>query len=212
MKRRTSALSLSAAAAVLLTAPMLTGCSTDSHPGAAAVVGDEVISIAEVQDYVQEVRDGQLAQPDAEQSLAESSSLTRSIVHQQVFNALVKAAAEDAGIEVTTREVQDQRALTEEQLGGPEALDEAAIAEFIAPSKVDDTFRSALYQDKLWRHYGNDDARITAALKEAATEVGVTLNPRYGDWDEEQFAITEPDTPWLNTLAEEPGVPEALPE
>ncbi|WP_165990225.1 SurA N-terminal domain-containing protein [Streptomyces sp. YIM 98790] len=212
MKRRTSALSLSAAAAVLLTAPMLTGCSTDSHPGAAAVVGDQVISIAEVQDYVKEVRDGQLALPNAEDELAESSSLTRSIVHREVFYALVELAAEEAGIEVSTREVQDQRALTEQRLGSPEALEEQAIDEHFAPSRLDDVFRDALLESKVWQHYGNDDAQIAAALKDAASEAGVTLNPRYGSWDPEAFAITEPDTPWLKTLTGVPAGPDTLPE
>lgn len=55
-RRRRTALLLSAAIAA---APLLTACGSDAHPGAAAVVGGQRITVAQLENRVGEVRAAQ---------------------------------------------------------------------------------------------------------------------------------------------------------
>ena len=56
-RRRRTALLLTAAIAAA--APLLTACGSDSHPGAAAVVGGQRITVAQLENRVNEVRTAQ---------------------------------------------------------------------------------------------------------------------------------------------------------
>ncbi|MGK5549937.1 SurA N-terminal domain-containing protein, partial [Streptomyces sp. URMC 127] len=55
MLRRRTALSVTAAA-LLAAAPLLTACGQTAHPGAAAVVGDDRITVSQLQRQVADVR------------------------------------------------------------------------------------------------------------------------------------------------------------
>src|SRR6478735_8349089 len=55
-RRRRTALLLTAAIAAA--APLLTACGNDAHPGAAAVVGGERITVSQLENRVDEVRAG----------------------------------------------------------------------------------------------------------------------------------------------------------
>lgn len=57
-RRRTS---LALMAATLVAAPLLTACGADARPGAAAVVGGERITVAQLEAQVGQVRDAQVA-------------------------------------------------------------------------------------------------------------------------------------------------------
>ncbi|MFC7470319.1 hypothetical protein ACFQVA_26245 [Actinomadura keratinilytica] len=57
-RRRTS---LALMAATLLAAPLLSACGADARPGAAAVVGGERITVAQLEAQVGQVRDAQVA-------------------------------------------------------------------------------------------------------------------------------------------------------
>src|SRR5687768_6243508 len=76
-RRRRTALLFTAAIAAA--APLLTACGNDAHPGAAAVVGDQRITVAQLENRVDEVRDAQRAAvPDDtqyQQVLARTGSL-----------------------------------------------------------------------------------------------------------------------------------------
>lgn len=64
-RRRRSALTLSAIAALVVAAPLLTACGNDAHPGAAAIVKGDRISTAQLQSRVGAVRDAQRGAPRA---------------------------------------------------------------------------------------------------------------------------------------------------
>ncbi|MFB7507701.1 SurA N-terminal domain-containing protein, partial [Streptomyces broussonetiae] len=117
-RRRRTALVLTAAIAAA--APLLTACGSDAHPGAAAVVGGQRITVAQLDSRVNEVRRAQRAAvPDEaqyQQVLASTSSLTRDTLHNMVLDQVLHRAAQDEGISVTRKEVEQMRAGLEQQL------------------------------------------------------------------------------------------------
>ena len=99
-RRRRTALVLSAAA--IAAAPLLTACGSEAHPGAAAVVGGDRITVAQLEGRVSEVRDAQRAAvPDDaqyEQAIAKTGGLTRDTLHSMVLDKVLHRAATDAGV------------------------------------------------------------------------------------------------------------------
>ncbi|MFC9065993.1 SurA N-terminal domain-containing protein [Streptomyces carpaticus] len=207
MKRRTTALSVTAAA-VLVAAPLLTGCSTGAHPGAAAVVGGERISISQVQGHVDAVRAAQRDQPDADQLIAASSTLTRETVNFLVYLQVVDRAAQSQGVDITRRQVQEARADAEANAGGPDALAQSAISGQgglpLTAEQIDDVLRSNLQIQGIAERLGvledpMGGEKIGQLLAETADEAGVEINPRYGTWDAQLVSLVDLDEPWLRT-------------
>ncbi|MDT0346959.1 SurA N-terminal domain-containing protein [Streptomyces litchfieldiae] len=212
-RRRTSALSVSAAALLATAAPLLTGCSTDAHPGAAAVVGGERITVASVQAQVETVRDAQRARPEGDQLISASSGLTRDTVEFLVYAEVLERAAQDAGVELTRRDVQEYRAQTEASVGGAEALAEAVLmpqngTPLAGEEQIDRMLRTQLLFQSLAQELGvapdaNGLTQMAAVLAETAEEIGVEVNPRYGEWDAEQVLLADAPTPWLRSADED---------
>lgn len=212
MKRRTSTLAVTAAA-LLVASPLLAGCSTDAHPGAAAVVGGERITISSVQDRVETVREAQRDQPDGDQLLQASPGLTRQTVDFLVYLEVLEAAAAEHGVEVSRAQIQESRAIAEQNVGGAEALELSALTAtsglpLAGDEQIDQVLRSQLLFQGLAQRLnapaGTDGQQVMRqVLAETAEEVGVEVNPRYGEWDAEQVVLAESDTPWLR--ADEPA-------
>ncbi|WP_129842183.1 SurA N-terminal domain-containing protein [Streptomyces sp. RFCAC02] len=211
MKRRASVLSLTAAAAV--TALLATGCSTGAHPGAAAVVGGERITVASVQAQVEAVRDAQRAQPNGDELIAASGSLTRDTVDFLVYYEVLERAAADAGVEVSRRDVQQARSDAEDTVGSPEALAQVALLAqagglpLAGDEQLDRQFRGQVLFQRLAERIGatgspNGRQMIVDVLARTAEEIGVEVNPRYGEWSPEQVALIEADQPWLTGTAD----------
>lgn len=204
-RRRRTALLFTAAIAAA--APLLTACGNDAHPGAAAVVGDERITVSQLENRVNEVRAAQReAVPDEaqyEQAIARTGSLTRDTLHGMVLDRVLERAARDAGVSVTTREVQRMRAGLEEQAGGAEALERAWLQQYgIPPQRLDENLRLQLQAQKLAEKLGTDTSRpeFWKALSEAGEELDVDVNPRYGTWDVEKSSRVDGKTPWVRDV------------
>jgi hypothetical protein len=203
-RRRRTALLLSAAIAA---APLLTACASDAHPGAAAVVGGQRITVAQLETRVNEVRDAQRAAvaDDAQyaQAIAKTGTLTRDTLHGMVLDRVLHRAAEDAGITVTRKEIQTMRAGLEQQAGGAKGLETAWLQQYgIAPERLDDNLRLQLEAQKLATALGTDTSQpaFWAALSKASKELDVDLNPRYGTWDVEKSSRVDAKTPWVREV------------
>ncbi|MEV2213729.1 SurA N-terminal domain-containing protein [Streptomyces sp. NPDC050997] len=203
-RRRRTALLLSAAIAA---APLLTACGNDAHPGAAAVVGDQRITVAQLENRVSEVRDAQRAAvPDEaqyQQVIAKTGTLARDTLHNMVLDRVLHRAADDEGVTVSRHEIQQMRAGLEQQTGGAEALETAWLQEYgIAPERLDDNLRLQLEAQKLAAKLGTDtrDPAFWSALTKASKKIGVDLNPRYGTWDVEKSSRVDSKTPWVREV------------
>ena len=204
-RRRRTALVLSAALACA--APLLTACSNDAHPGAAAVVGGQRITVAQLENRVTEVRDAQRAAVTDEtqyaQAIAKTGTLARDVLHGMVLDRVLHRAAEDAHVSVTRKEVQQLRAGLEEQAGGSKGLETAWLQQYgIAPERLDESLRLQLEAQKLAAKLGTDtsDPAFWGALTKASKELDVDLNPRYGTWDAQKSARADAKTPWVREV------------
>ncbi|MFD0315464.1 SurA N-terminal domain-containing protein [Streptomyces flavalbus] len=213
-RRRRTALVLTAALAAA--APLLTACGNDAHPGAAAVVGGQRITVAQLEDRVDEVRSAQRAaiRDDAQyaQAIAGSGGLARDTLHGMVLDKVLHRAARDAGITVSRKEVQDMRSGLEQQVGGAEALETAWLQQYgVAPERLDENLRLQLEAQKLAASLGTDTSQpaFWKTLSEASRQLNVDLNPRYGSWDVEKVSRVDAKTPWVRevTAATQPERP-----
>ncbi|MEU3170817.1 MULTISPECIES: SurA N-terminal domain-containing protein [unclassified Streptomyces] len=207
-RRRRTALLLTAA--LTAAAPLLTACGNDAHPGAAAVVGGQRITVSQLESRVGEIRAAQReAVPDEaqyEQVIARTGSLTRDTLQGMVLDRVLERAARDAGVTVTPKEVQGMRSGLEEQAGGAEALETAWLQQYgIPPERLDDNLRLQLQAQKLAQRLGTDTSRpeFWQALSEASKELDVDLNPRYGTWDDEKSSRVDARTPWVRDVTGE---------
>ncbi|MFI7344721.1 SurA N-terminal domain-containing protein [Streptomyces sp. NPDC049936] len=204
-RRRRPALLLTAAIAAA--APLLTACGNDAHPGAAAVVGDQRITVSQLENRVDEVRAAQRAAvPDDtqyQQVVAQTGTLTRDTLHGMVLDQVLHRAAQDAGVTVTRKEVQAMRAGLEEQAGGAKQLETAWLQQYgVAPERLDDNLRLQLEAQKLAEGLGTDTSRpeFWQALSKASAKLDVDLNPRYGTWDVRKSSRVNAETPWVREI------------
>ncbi|KOG35261.1 SurA N-terminal domain-containing protein [Streptomyces resistomycificus] len=212
-RRRRTALLLSAAIAA---APLLTACGNDAHPGAAAVVGGQRITVAQLETRVDEVRAAQRAAVPNEaqyaQAIAKTGTLTRDTLHNMILDRVLQHAAKEAGVTVSRKEIQQMRSGLEQQTGGPEALEATWLQQYgIAPERLDENLRLQLEAQKLATRLGTDtgDRVFWSTLSEASKELNVDLNPRYGTWDVQKSSRVDAKTPWVRevtaTGAQEPA-------
>ncbi|WP_432188235.1 SurA N-terminal domain-containing protein [Streptomyces sp. Tue6028] len=208
-RRRRTALVLSAA--IVAAAPLLTACGGDAHPGAAAVVGGQRITVAQLESRVNEVRDAQRAatQDDAqyEQAVAKTGSLTRDTLHSMVLDRVLDRAAKNAGVTVTRKDTQQMRTALEQQAGGAKALETAWLQQYgVAPQRLEDSLRTEIEAQKLASALGADmntaegKAAFWKAMSAASKQLDVDLNPRYGAWDVQKSSRVDAKTPWLREV------------
>ncbi|MEU6182634.1 SurA N-terminal domain-containing protein [Streptomyces coeruleorubidus] len=205
-RRRRTALVLTAAIAAA--APLLTACGNDAHPGAAAVVGGQRITVSQLEDRVGEVRAAQRAavQSDAQyqQAIAGTGALTRDTLQTMILDRVLQRAAEDAGVTVTRREIQKMRSGLEEQAGGAKQLETTWLQQYgIPPQRLEENLRLQLEAQKLAEKLGTDTNRpeFWKALSEASKDLNVDLNPRYGTWDVQKSSRADAKTPWVRDVS-----------
>ncbi|MFF7748869.1 SurA N-terminal domain-containing protein [Streptomyces sp. NPDC007971] len=204
-RRRRTALVLSAAIAAA--APLLSACGNEAHAGAAAVVGGQRITVAQLENRVDEVRKAQRAavsdDTQYQQVLSSTSGLTRDTLHNMVLDRVLHRAAQDEGISVTRKEVMEMRAGLEQQAGGAQGLQTAWLQKYgIAPRRLDDNLRLQIEAQKLAAKLGTDTTQpaFWKALSQASAELHVDLNPRYGSWDVQKSSRVDAKTPWVREV------------
>ncbi|MCL6733042.1 SurA N-terminal domain-containing protein [Streptomyces neyagawaensis] len=211
-RRRRTALVLSAAIAAA--APLLTACGSDAHPGAAAVVGSERITVAQLENRVNDVRTAQRAASgdDAQYQrlVAQTGTLTRNTLNGMVLEKVLDRALEDAGVTVTRKEVQQYRSDLEHEAGGSEALEAAWLQQYsVAPEHLEESLRSDVEVQKLAGALGADmnspegGTVFWKAMADASEKLGVDLNPRYGSWGVAQdgrLGLADSKTPWVREV------------
>ncbi|MGR6970877.1 SurA N-terminal domain-containing protein [Streptomyces cynarae] len=208
MHRRRPAIALSAA---LVAAPLLTACGGTAHPGAAAVVGGERITVAQLESRVDEVRAAQRAAAtdgaQYQQAVAQTSSLTRDTLHSLVLDRVLDRAAKNAGVNVTARDVERMRADLQAQAGGAKELQTVWLQQYgVAPQRLDDSLRTEVEAQKLAAALGADmsttegKAAFWKAMSQASRELHVDLNPRYGTWDVQKSSLADAKTPWVKEV------------
>lgn len=205
IRTRSAARRTAQAAAGLSLAVLLAACAnTPAHQGAAAVVGDERISVATVEAKVAAVRDASAARPGA--ARAEQAGLARRTVAELVLDRVLAKALTDRGLTVSATEVAQAREADAKLLGGPDQLAAELLGKQGVPAAgIDDFYRQQLGLQKLATADGQDprsaggDEAIRKALVTAGTALRIEVNPRYGHWDPAQIGLTDTADDWLPT-------------
>ncbi|WP_043264660.1 SurA N-terminal domain-containing protein [Streptomyces sp. CT34] len=203
MFRRRTALSVSAAAALLAATPLLAACGTDAHPGAAAIVDGKRITVAQLQSRVKDIRAAQAKSPQGEQLVTNTGRLSLATLNGMIFDEVLARAAKDAGVTVTRAEIQRWRTTAEQHSGGAERLKLMWLQQGIAPDEIDAMVRNQLLMDGLARHLGADrnlpqgQQKLAQVLSTTSRAMGVDVNPRFGKWDDQQVILGETKDPWI---------------
>jgi hypothetical protein len=211
---RRTALVLSAAA--IAAVPVLTACGSDAHPGAAAVVGGQRITVSQLDARVTEVRDAQQAATRDEtqyKQLVESGGpLARNTLNAMIRTRVLHRAATDAGVTVSRAETQAMRSAYEKRAGGAAQLEAAFLQQYgIPPQRLTEAMRTEVEAGKLTQAIGADTqtkegkAAFDKALADASKELNVSLNPRYGTWDAKLNTRADARTPWIADVSKQPA-------
>lgn len=212
-RRRRTALILSAA--LLCAAPLIAACGSDAHPGAAAIVGGERIEVATVQAQVKDSRTAQAKSAQAAQLIKESGQLGRAKLYYLIVDKVVQRAADDAGVKVSRKEIQDSRAALEKQVGGEEKVAAMYLQQRgAAPGEVDGVVRRDLLVNKIAMALGagnnpEGQQKLNQAYTAAAKALHIEVNPRYGAWNDQKLELGDYKAPWITQVTKQPQSGEA---
>ncbi|MFC8595690.1 SurA N-terminal domain-containing protein [Streptomyces atroolivaceus] len=209
-RRRRTALALSAA--TLVAAPLLTACGSEAHPGAAAVVGGDRIDVATVQAQAADVRTAQQDSEQPEKLVTESGQLIRAKLSGLILGKVLDRAAEDAGVSVSRKEIQQVRGVVAEQSGGDEGARTRMLEQsWVAPGQIDQTLRQEVQIRKLASALGVDlqspegMQAVQEALTKASKALHIDVNPRYGSWDNQKVQLSTYKAPWITQVTPAQG-------
>jgi parvulin-like peptidyl-prolyl isomerase len=140
---RSSRLVVSAGLAVLV----LSGCGSGQvRPGAAALVGEQRITV----DTLQRVVERGLADPQAEEAVgADRSGFQRQVLARLVNREVLREAAAREGVTVDDGDVDAQLEEFAEQAGGEEALEAQAAQNGIAEQDLEPLLRDVVLEQAL---------------------------------------------------------------
>ena len=185
---------LAVLAVALLAGGGLSGCTSVAHPGAAAEVGTETISVSYVQKQLQEIldessksRQGQTSQASqAKPSVAELAENQRGLLQQLIYNNIIVATGDRLGVTVSQTDVNKVKGeIKAQQVFIPaDMLDDfarwVALRRELDTNLLGKTPSSQAQQTKADQMLGKEMAKT-------ARRVGVTVNPRYGVWNGSQL-------------------------
>ncbi|MFI6700171.1 SurA N-terminal domain-containing protein [Streptomyces sp. NPDC050509] len=204
-RRRRTALSLSVA--LLAAAPLLTACGGDTHPGAAAVVGGQRIEVSTLQSAVRDVRDAQRATPESAQLIKDTAQLSQAKLNGMIFDRVLQRAADDAGVGVSRKEIQDTRARAAVQSGGEKRFAAMLLQQgALSSGQIDAAIRREVLLTKVAGAFGANTStpegqqKVLAELTRTSKEMGIDVNPRYGSWNDQEVRLGETKTPWITQV------------
>ncbi|MER7998026.1 SurA N-terminal domain-containing protein [Streptomyces sp. NPDC095613] len=204
-RSRRTALLLSTA--LLGAAPLLAACGNDSHPGAAAVVGGQRIEVSQLQAQVRDVRAAQDKSPQAAQLIKNTGQLGQAKLNSMIFDRVLERAAADTGVTVSRKEVQTARQQAAAQSGGDERFAEMLLQQgALSAGQIDGAIRREVLLNKLSQTLGADTTtpqgqqKVLGELTRTSKDLGIDVNPRYGNWDYRQVRLGEAKTPWITQV------------
>jgi hypothetical protein len=166
------------------------------HSGAALVIGDERVTVSEIQSKVTEVNK---EREKAGQQVQLASSVTQGQLQQIIAGHIVDRAAEQVGASVSQAEVDAQRRLLEQRAGGPDAFAKQVAGANIVPGELDEFLRHLILSQKVGEklvptvttaeQQQERDTRVNELFTRVGRELGIKVNPRYGTWNPAEFNI-----------------------
>lgn len=201
--------SLKTAVAALAAGTALAACGP-LKPGAAAVIGHDRITVANLDSAVSRWSKELPKYPEAQQIVAQSqgqqtgqqipfdpSSPRRSALYQLIEIRAWDEVAKEKGVSISPGQVDAFVA----SKGGRGGLNAYVLAEGLPTSYADDFARSLLIQQTMLQRYGvvpgqpadpSTQAKVQQLLADyagAKRHLGITVNPRFGTFDDKTMSL-----------------------
>lgn len=172
----------------VLSALVLTGCA---KADTAASIGDITITQAQAQSKIDELLAERAKIDTAGTQFETGNALNRSQLRFTIITTVFDEIAKELKITVSATELENSRQGIYGQIGGEAELSKSLVAAQIAPSNFDRYLRATIISEKLsgalaMGGVGEAEiqARISELLQKKAEQLNVTVNPRYGIWDD----------------------------
>ena len=180
-------------AVVLAVALAVTGCSkVDS----AATVGDQEIALSDLQSQVDLILKEREGVDTSQMQLEVGEALTRSQLSYMISNAIIQDVAKDEKIEISASEIEAYKIEIYTNIGGEANLPNVLVSAAIPSTSLDYVLRRDLVLRKLTEQQsaaGADENTINTFIQKLVTDkakaLKVTVNPRYGKWDESTLTV-----------------------
>lgn len=185
-------------ALALVSALTLTACG---QVDTAASFGDTKITQAQAQAVIDEI----LAERDktdiTQMQLETGNALNRSQLRFAIITSVFDEIAKELKIKVSSTEIENTRTGILEQIGGEEQLQMNLVAAQIAPSNFERYMRATVLSNKLAGALGmagvaeaDVQPKISELVQKKAKQMKVSVNPRYGRWDEATTELVPEDS------------------
>lgn len=213
--RRFPALALAAVTAVI----SIGGCGTDGplQAGAAVIIEGERVTVGEIQDKVEAIvaerdRVNVLLQAAGQEPLqaVDSTLESRQQIQRLIVHRILENAGAVHGVTVTESEIDDELATLEEQFGSADAFAQQIAAASIAPGDLRTFVGDSILQTKLGEalvpNAATDEElsqrqdEVNNLLITTATELHVTVNPRFGAFDPSTGQVVQAEDPAIGPV------------
>jgi hypothetical protein len=167
----------------------------------AASFGDTKITQAQAQAKVDEI----LAERDqvdtTQMQLQTGNTLNRSQLRFSIVTSIFDEIAKELKIKVSSTEIENTRAGIYQQIGGETQLQTNLVAAEIAPSNFERYMRATIISNKLSEALviagvaeADVSAKISELVQQKAKQMKVSVNPRYGTWNEATAELVAEDS------------------
>ena len=192
---------------------VLTACSSSpSNTGAAAHVGDRVVTNKEISRQVNEVREDILQLPvEKVPSPPSIQMLSAMAIHRIVLDDIIEEAIKDQGLTVTDADVTKFKENVFAQYGEEEVMTQILTNNGVPRSQVHNFMRTILVENMLSKSLtpdGDQQAQTEGLIKylgDLSNKLGVEISPRFGKWSTDTLQPTGSDDVLssLNPIAQE---------
>ena len=172
----------------VVSALALTGCG---KADTAATIGDITITQTQAQSKIDELLAERVKFSTAETQFETGNALNRSQLRFTIITTVFDEIAKELKITVSATELENSRAGIYSQIGGEAELSKSLVAAQIAPSNFERYLRATIISNKLSGALAmggiaeaDIQAKISELLQKKAKQLNVTVNPRYGVWDD----------------------------
>lgn len=176
----------------------LTACG---NANTAATLGDTTITQTELQDTVNTILKERGSVDAAQTQLDTGASLNRSQLRFMIITTIFDEIAKELKITVTKTEIATTKANMIDQSGGQKAFKSNLVQAQIASTNFERYVRAVILSDKFsqaLKDSGVADTDVSAKISQLvaakAKQLKITINPRYGVWDDASGDIVAKDS------------------
>ncbi len=173
----------------IASALLLTGCSQNNE---AATIGDFKISQTELQNSIDAVMAERTKVDTSQMQLETGEEFNRGQLRFKILMHTFDEIAKELKLEVTSSQIASKKAAIIQSVGGEAELPKNLVNAAIAAQDFDAYVRAIVISDQVAAALSASgvaetevSTRVGELLNAKAKTLGVTINPRYGVWDNE---------------------------